>query len=69
MFMLYYFAPIANTLLVFEAVSLCPYVAIMFDVDVNVLLGLDSKHLSSMRGRVPFDQQSMRLYVCHSNGN
>ena len=36
MFMSYYFAPTANALIVFEAVSLCPYVAIISYVNVNV---------------------------------
>ena len=56
MFMSYYFAQTANTLLVFVAVSLCPYVAIISYVDVNVLLlGPDSKHSSCVRDRVPPD--------------
>ena len=54
--MSYYFAPTASTLLVFEAVSLCPYVARISYVDVIVLLlGPSSKDPSCVQGRVPFD--------------
>ena len=56
MSMSYYFARTVNTLLVFEAVSLCQYVATIPYVDVNVLLlGPDSIRLSRVRGRVPSD--------------
>ena len=56
MLMSYYFAPTANILLVFEAVSLCPYVAVIPYVDVYVLLlDPDSKHPSRVQSRVPSD--------------
>ena len=63
MFMFCYFAPTANTL-AFETMSLCSCVAIIFYVDVDVLLlCLDSIHPSCVRDRVYFVQQSVRSYV------
>ena len=60
MFMFCYFAQTANILHVFEAVSLCPYVAIIFYGEASVLpLCLERKHLVCEAGF----QQSVRPHV------
>ena len=68
MFMAYYVCPDSY---VFEAVSPCPYVAIISYVDVNVLpLCRDSKHPTRVRGVFLLTQQRVHPYVCYdSSGN